>query len=187
MALLCAGFFFGRSGHSFFYLISPAFDISSDPPAVWTRRDVGPFVLYLPPDLEVVPTRGIDSFVEEYRGRDFSLSFDYGWYSDPLKYRNRPRYKRQLVSVDGFSAWLVSFHDPSQHREFPAVIAIHFRNVSPVQKRDKNRLTLYARCRSEEQYPLLRHVFSSLRFAKWQRDTSPQTESTRNTPARKPQ
>jgi hypothetical protein len=134
----------------------------SKPPELWRKVDATRFAFYLPPDFKDVPTQGIDSYVERYRGTDIDLSFDYGPYSDPLTHKEMPGYLVKPLKVDGKDAKIVSFRNPnaSGHR-FPEVIAIHFPDLGD----GKTRLTMYATCRDSLHYATVERVFSTLRFA----------------------
>ena len=88
-------------------------------PSDWqTIRANGAFTFKAPPDLKPEPVQGIDSFVGKYVSPTLEVTFDYGWYSDPM---NREGYNSRGVTVDGKSARLVTRGD---------VVAIHFPKVS---------------------------------------------------------
>jgi len=88
-------------------------------PSSWQTISVdGKFTFKAPPDLKLEPAQGIDSFVGKYVSPTLEVSFDYGWYSDPM---NREGYTSRGVTVDGKSARLVTNGD---------VVGIHFSKVS---------------------------------------------------------
>lgn len=60
------------------------------------------FTFKAPPDLRPNPVQGIDSFVGKYTSPGMTLSFDYGWYSDPM---NREGFERSSTMIDGKRAY----------------------------------------------------------------------------------
>ena len=87
-------------------------------PSNWqTISANGKFTFKAPPDLKPEPVQGIDSFVGKYASPTLEVTFDYGWYSDPM---NGEGYTSREITVDGKSARLVTKGD---------VVAIHFPKV----------------------------------------------------------
>jgi len=106
----------------------------------------------VPPDMNEISVQGVDSLVKAYRSPTIELSLDYGRYSDPLKYDDKPGYKRSDTVIDGRSAYIVTFED---------VVALHVPSVRPL---GRDRLTLFARCRNAEACEQVQQLFRSLRF-----------------------
>ena len=94
---------------------------SAPPPSVpqdWqTISANGKFTFKAPPDLKPEPVQGIDSFVGKYASPTLEVTFDHGWYSDPM---DREGYTSRGTTVDGKAARLVTKGD---------VVAIHFPKV----------------------------------------------------------
>lgn len=82
------------------------------------------FTFKAPPDLQEKKVQGIDSFVREYVSKDMTLSFDYGWYSDPM---NREGYKRSETIIDGRKAYIATKDK---------MMGVYFPNVH-LDKKDK--------------------------------------------------
>jgi len=147
------------------FLLSALYSIhGSEPPAEWKKVDAKQFSFFIPPDMKLVPTQGIDSFVETYRGTNIDLNFDFGPYSDSLNnYKNLSGSVTKTVKIDGKEAQQVSFTNLSgSGYRFGQVIAIHFRDLG-----DRgNKLTLWATCRTKEHYSAVEQIFSTLRFSK---------------------
>jgi hypothetical protein len=136
----------------------------SEPPAEWKKVDAKQFLFFIPPDMKLVPTHGIDSYVESYRGTNIDLHFDFGPYSDSLNtYKKLPGSVSKTLTIDGKEAQQVSFTNLSgSGYRFDQVIAIHFRDLG-----DRgNKLTLWATCRTKEHYSAVEQIFSTLRFNK---------------------
>ena len=71
--------------------------------------DTGPFDVTLPPGWGYTPSQGSDSFFGEFNGKDFSIFFDYGWYSGNLDaYENDPFYTVSHETIDGREAVVVT-------------------------------------------------------------------------------
>jgi hypothetical protein len=96
-------------------------DAAAPPPPVpagWQTIDVeGKFSFMAPPDLKPQPVQGIDSLVGQYASPTLDVTFDYGWYSDPMDGQG---YASRGVSIDGRSARLLSKGD---------VVAVHVPTV----------------------------------------------------------
>jgi hypothetical protein len=119
----------------------------------------GTFSLVLPAGLERQPAQGIDSKVGAWRGAGIELSYDLGWYSDPLELPGRPDVEREALEIGGRPARLVRFDEPGP--EGPRyVVAVHFADLGD----GRTRLTLYARCVSPEARERARASLLSLRF-----------------------
>jgi hypothetical protein len=98
-------------------------------PAQWQTVSAGKaFTFRAPPDLKPAPVQAVDSLAGQYASPSMEVSFDYGWYSDPM---DREGYTSRPVTVDDKSARLVTKGD---------VVGIHFPQVD-----GKNRLTMVVR------------------------------------------
>lgn len=130
------------------------------PPMGWTKIDATEFTFYVPPDVKGGPSHGTDSFVGEYKGNAISFSFDYGIYSDPLKYSDKPGFAEGNEHIDGKTARIVSFHNPRSGYPFDEVIAVHFAEAGT----NGNKLTMFAVGRTEGEYEMMRTIFRTIRF-----------------------
>ncbi len=73
----------------------------------WELADTGAFTVALPPGWEFRPMQGIDSLVGEFTGDGAALSFDYGWYSNPLAGEEDPDHAVTYETIDGRRAKIV--------------------------------------------------------------------------------
>ncbi len=84
----------------------------TSPPAdaawVVVRTDSG-FRFEAPADLVAVPGQALDSNVGRRRNATLELTWDLGWYSDPLEHPEQPGYRSEDVVVGGHDARLVTF------------------------------------------------------------------------------
>jgi hypothetical protein len=135
---------------------------ASNPDAIesWAQVDGRAFAFRVPPDMKAVPVQGIDSEVGEYRGDSISLSFDHGLFSDPMDYRKQADYISHEERINGRKARIVSYYSPGREHPFDFAIGVHFPNVN-----GKNvRLTVYARCKTKDDYETARTIFRTIRF-----------------------
>jgi len=137
---------------------TPATSVS--PPFGWVQIDAREFSFYVPPDVKAVPVQGIDSFVGEYNGDSISLNFDYGHYSDPLDYKERTNYIAHDERIDDKKARVVSYDNPGSGHPFDYAIGIHFPEVNGKDIR----LTVYATCKTTNDYETARTVFRTIKF-----------------------
>jgi hypothetical protein len=133
-------------------------------PPSWVTIDARQFTFSAPPDLRAVPVRGIDSYVGRYTNQTVVLSFDYGWYSDPLtdNYKQRANYKKEHTKVDGRKAVIVTFSRPSEQHAFDHCIGIHFPDLGD----GRTKLTIFARCATTNLWTVLRDSFRSIHFTR---------------------
>jgi hypothetical protein len=75
------------------------------------------FTFKAPPDLQPEQVQGIDSFIGRYVSQSMTVSFDYGWYSDPM---DREGFDRSSTTIDGRRAYIVRKSD---------VMGVHFPEV----------------------------------------------------------
>lgn len=124
----------------------------------WTRIKANDaFSFCLPPGMEKQAGTGVDSFVAQYWSATIQFSFDYGWYSDPLKYYSEfPKYREDLVEVAGKPAKLISYDEAEE--EFGYKSAIYWNRVG---EDEKIHLGMWVRCRTAEDREEARKIFSS--------------------------
>lgn len=134
-------------------------------PADWVKLVVqGKFELMAPPGSKYVPRQGIDSAVGRVETPDFTLDFDYGAYSDPLKPRSGfLQYRSREVTVDGKAARIVTAFSPEHSADRPYFIGIHFDNlkrsvIGPV------RLTMATWVGTPKAYKTIESVFGTITF-----------------------
>ncbi len=96
----------------------------------WKTIDAGgKFSFDLPQNMNKEEVQPIDSFVQQYVGDGMLVSFDYGWYSDPLdRYESEPEYWREQRKVGGFNATLIGYKFDGDLGKYHAGIA--FRNIT---------------------------------------------------------
>lgn len=134
---------------------------SVNPPAGWTKVDTGKFVFYVPSDIKTVPVRGIDSFVGQYKGNTISLSFDYGFYSSRLEdAEGGSGYTAHWERIGGKKARIASFYFPNTGNPFDYAIGVHF----PEAAGKDVRLTVFATCKSTNEYETARMIFRTIKF-----------------------
>lgn len=134
---------------------------SEDIPSGWQRIDAdGRFSFYLPPDMQPLETRGIDSLVQAFRGGGLHLLYDYGRFSDPLDYGEKAEYKEETVKIGDKSARVVTYYDLDSAHEFKYVAAIHFPDVGAKQAK----LTVFVNCKDPADQATAKRIFYSIRF-----------------------
>lgn len=127
----------------------------------WQRVEIkGRFSFSIPPEMKRTSASGIDSLVGEYRSPNISLSFDYGWYSDPLDYQGRTNYEESFIEVDGRKAKLVTFRQTDSKNDFANFAGIHFADPGD----DQNKLTMWARYQNRNDLDQIKRVFQSIKF-----------------------
>lgn len=137
-------------------------------PAGWQKIDAkGHFTFYVPPGMKAGDVRGIDSYVGAYRNAEMRVSFDYGWYSDPLNsYSKGPEYKESFVELSGRKAKLVTFIQPEVADGFRHMAAVHFEDVG-VAKREgfgETKLTMRIICKHPDALETAKRVLRSIAF-----------------------
>lgn len=76
----------------------------------WREEDLTAFSLLLPADMVKEDVEGTDSFVGQYNRDGMTLSFDYGWYSNPLNsFCDQPEYQESQIELSGKPARIISF------------------------------------------------------------------------------
>ena len=124
----------------------------------WVRTPAGDsFSFCLPPGMEKQPGTGVDSFVASYWNARIHFSFDYGWYSDPLKYYSEyPEYREESVEMAGKTAKLISYDQAET--EFGYKTAVYWEDVGVD---DKTHLGMWAHCKTPEDRDEAREIFAS--------------------------
>ena len=81
----------------------------AEPVSCWHKLDAGPFSISAPPGWAFHQSMGVDSYVGEFAGDGFALTFDLGRYSgDYLKNAKKPDYSVTKKSIGGRSARVVN-------------------------------------------------------------------------------
>lgn len=133
---------------------------SVKPPPGWVKIDGRNFSFYVPPDVKAVSVQGMDSLVGGYQGDVISIGFDYGMYSDPLDYQGRPGYRSHDERIGGKRAKIVSYYNPGSGHSFDHAIGVHF----PEVKGKDIALTVYATCKTTDDYEIARTIFRTIEF-----------------------
>jgi hypothetical protein len=149
-------------------LASLTYSYSSQGFKGWKNIRVGEvFSFSIPSNLKVMDVKGIDSLIGSYRCEDLELTYDYGWYSDPLNYSNYPEYKEERVTIDGREAKIVTFKDTKQKQGLTYVTGIHIAKVNTEdEEHGQNRLTMKISSKKRDMEKIAREIFSSIKFIK---------------------
>lgn len=140
-----------------------------EPPAVftwvipatdWIAIDAKQYSFYIPPDMKEDHNAVFQEGGALYRNDVISLSSDYGPWSDPLTHIEKPWITEQTERIDGRWAKIVNFHNPGSGHPFDYVMAVHFSDTGD----PKSKLTLFATCKSPEEYETLRTIFRTVKF-----------------------
>jgi len=125
------------------------------PPRGWVKIDARYFDFYVPPDLRSTPVTSIDSFVGRYKGNSFSISFDYGAYSDPLDGSGGgSTYHLHFEHIDGKRA-RVGFLEYTNSGLVDYAVGVNFREQG---------LTMTANCKSRAGCETARIIFRTVKF-----------------------
>lgn len=102
----------------------PAALVAKPPPANWqtiqgatAAQATTPFRLRAPADLKKQDVQGIDSLMGQYQSPTMKLTYDYGWYSDPLDGEGLDGY---WTTINGQRARIASKKD---------YIGVHFPDI----------------------------------------------------------
>ena len=123
------------------------------------EADARYFTLLIPKDMERIPVRGVDSHVGQYANKGIKLSFDYGWYSDALRYSHKPQFRVRHEAIHGAKARIVTF----QRQPSGYVAAVHFPRV-PGAHDGKMKLTIYSECETASDVRTALEIFKTVRF-----------------------
>ncbi|MFQ5748931.1 MAG: hypothetical protein ACE5H3_05670 [Planctomycetota bacterium] len=138
----------------------------------WREYSNPHFSFRAPDDLGEVPVHGIDSFVGRFESPAFSISFDWGWYSNAdfdghLGKTGAGGFESEETVIDGLAARL-GFYDDNLDPELPLVQAVFFPEVPDKEARLPGRTRLSFRVAFRD--PALREtalrIVRSLRFAR---------------------
>lgn len=128
--------------------------------------DVRKFSIQLPEGWVYEPQTGIDSFVGSFRGEGITLSFDYGYYSNPLANEGDIKYSLTYETIDGQQAKLVKSNVKGK-----GLTGVYFGDIkknpeassSPAML--KTMLNVYGENIPEEKIERLFEIFRSIRFS----------------------
>jgi hypothetical protein len=120
----------------------------------------GQFMFFLPPEMQPIAARPIDSASGSYRSEACELTYDYGRYSDPLDNQEKPAYSELWRTIDGHRAKTVTFIDPDQAEGLTAIAAIHFPDLGHL-----SRLTIVLACRDGGDLDEAEAIFGSVVFS----------------------
>jgi hypothetical protein len=123
-------------------------------PTCWHNVTAGPFSILAPSGWEFHQLPGVDSYVGEFVGDGFALTFDFGRYSTELRKAKKPAYAIHEKSIGGHSAKVVSPRTPGN-----GVTGIYFGKV-----RDHNSLCVWGKDLSAAQQKLALTIFETIRF-----------------------
>lgn len=123
--------------------------------ADWHKVDAGPFSILAPPGWRFRQLPGVDSYVGEFAGDGFKLTFDFGRYSDGyLRKAKKPTYVVTHESIGGFSAKIASPKTPGR-----GITGIYFRRVGGADG-----LCIFAHDLTAAQQELTLKMFETIRF-----------------------
>ena len=126
----------------------------------WQLQDAGQFTFLLPSDMHKTKLRGIDSYVSEFKGRDMTISFDYGmWSNDFSDWPASTDF--EVVSIDGLPAKIGLAHEGFHYR-FPYATQVYFKDT--VHPKGGFHLSMFASCRTLEDCARAKRVFYSIKF-----------------------
>jgi hypothetical protein len=132
-------------------------------PEDWIKVEVAKkFIFWLPPNLIIGHDRGIDSFVQQWKGNNIRIELDYGRFSDPLTLYSRKRsYNAVVDRVGGYVATVVSFQEDDGWN----FVGIHFPDLGKDTFGQAVKMTLIMRTdpRIGKQIPL--KIIESIEFS----------------------
>ena len=120
----------------------------------WLKVEAGAFSIYAPPGWEFHRKRGIDSYVGEFAGSGFALSFDFGGYSYSLDKETEPTYSVVHEIIGGYKAKIVSPRKPGH-----GVTGAYFPETG-----GGNKLCLDGRDLTDTQQQVALRIFRTIRF-----------------------
>ena len=128
----------------------------------WNTHNAGPFTFSLPAGMHKTSAHGVDSYVSEFEGESMIVSFDYGFYSNDFS--GWPASTEfETVSIDGLQAKIGVVHEGFHHR-FDHSAQIYFSHTARPQ--GGYSLSMFASCRTPEDFALAKKVFHSIRFTR---------------------
>lgn len=136
-------------------------------PLDWKTIEVkGLFSFEAPPTLEATQKTGKnkDSYVRMFTSPTLELTFDYGFYSDSLKYSSMPHYKESVRIVDGHQAKLVTFQDPyTADLKFRYIAVIHIPDLGK-STLGETKLTMRVAYLNSSELPIAEKILESIIF-----------------------
>jgi len=121
----------------------------------WKTIRIGQaFSFRAPPQLNEKPTQGKDSLAGMYSSPDLDLTFDLGWYSDPLSHENLANFTTKQVTIDGIRARIVTFGKN---------VGIHFPRIDETSN-PPTKLTMTITQKSSAAREVALKIFNSIRF-----------------------
>lgn len=121
-------------------------------------RPGGAFQMQIPSGMYREEAEGIDSFGGSCYGNGISLSFDYGWYSDPLyNYGTKDEYQEITTTINGQAAKIVFYRD-NEMVGYKYHGAAHF----PAQEEWGNKLTVKADFDDAAKRATVKNIFESI-------------------------
>jgi hypothetical protein len=138
-------------------------------PKEWKELRAGAaFTLYAPPGTTFRPEQGEDSFVGHFDGTNFTITFDYGAYSDHLSAEAADnRFRVEHFGVGGQPALFVVGPSLGQYGCGPekevAAEFVQGAGKSPIGL--QNLLSISACMDSEKQTETVRSIFRTIRFS----------------------
>jgi len=141
---------------------------TQSPPAVpndWINVEIGSaFSLMAPQGSVAHQGEGTDSLIGTIEVNGIKLSFDYGFYSNPLtnngSYQN---YITEDVLIDGVSARIVTGYTTRNSPSAPYFIGIHFPKIKNTVI-GSTRLTIYTQLKSKENHTMIGQIFRTLQL-----------------------
>lgn len=134
----------------------------------WIRiNNANVFFFSLPADMRKVEVQAIDSYAEQYQRDKMVLTFDYGWYANPLTSQSNTKqaeYTESTVEISGKSARMVFFKDQTIGNEHPYFAGVHFADLVDKKTSDVNGLTIEVWFADKEEYQVVKCIFTSVTF-----------------------
>ncbi len=148
-----------------FLIVSASMATESGLPDNWINVSANQkFDLMAPAGTEVHPAKGIDSFVGSIEAPDFSLSFDYGRYSNPLNdMSGDAKYEIRDVVIDGKAANVITAYAPRFSTDRPYFIGIHFPEVKKTAV-GSTKLTVFSLLETADYYTVVANIFETIQF-----------------------
>jgi hypothetical protein len=135
-------------------------------PANWIAITAGKaFSLRAPPGTRFRPEQGIDSFVSGFDGPGFTMTFDYGVYSNPLEdLKADPQFTTEQAGIDGRLALIVEGPGHNQFGCKQWLVALHTMRTSAGMFDRENTLTMGACVKDAAAAPQIKAIFRTIRF-----------------------
>jgi hypothetical protein len=124
-------------------------------PSDWHKVDAGPFSIFAPPGWEFHQLPGVDTYVGEFVGDGFALTFDFGSYARGcFKEYKKLMYATAKESIGGLSARIVSPRTPGH-----GITGVYFHKVS-----NRGAFCLWGKDLTGAQQELALKIFKTTRF-----------------------